>query len=312
MNCIILDHLKGNVEFAYRFDLYFLSIGFFVNLFYGFMIASFITLITGLIRKFHWWSLVPFFALWLSLWIMKNPESTVGWANFYLKNSSPAIFFLKAILTLIVTEGLNLTINRHTNQCKALRFKSRYSILAIILSTIFCLNIFIGYCKVSSEDFAQNKPWQPLQNIDTSKNKPVCEVDAGKLPVDSELKVNINYQLISNYSINFGGGELNSTNDMIDIYYYPQQEMDTSVNLTAFTNPHIEASLTDNVLNILVTGDKNIKVVSLYPYSTLMQFDCFKNKPYAKQYLGGTYGTMPGTILVSLPENKNFHTSGSQ
>lgn len=303
--CLLLEHLKGNVELAYRFNLTFLFTGFFVNLFYGFLIISFLTLFTGLIRKLRWWFLIPCAALWLLVLITKNPGTAFNWVNFYLKSSSPILFFLKAIITIVIIEGLNIMINQFMDQFKAHRFQSKYIIFVSVLSVLFYLNALIGYNNQNSSE-GKIEFMSSNREIDTSKDKPVCIIDSSQLPAKSKIKLKLDY-MYSSYNTNVF--EVPSATDEIKIYFIPDQKINNSINLMASLKPRIEASLTDNTLHVLVACEKNINVVSLYPNSTLMQFDCFKNKPYAKKYTGGSYGTIPGSIKITLPINKSFQTN---
>lgn len=300
--CQVLCRVYDNVHLGYSFSLPFVTAGFFVSLCYGFIIISLTVLISSLVRKFHWWVL-GVYVLCISYLFITKDLILISIFNFYMHEPSLIIFFLKAVFTWLVIELLNQLLNRYINVIKAKKYHyPQVIIVFLVLMTLLggALSAF-NYINVNT---ANDSFWSQINEVDINKDQPVTSVNVGDLKPGSVLYVNLHYD--KNRFSNSTVGLTNQTKDQILVYFKPHKEMVNDINITNFTHPKVSVKLEDNNLNISITEDQNVKVISIYPYSTLRWFDCFKDKLYANSESGSYSGTITGDIIVSVPEGMNL------
>lgn len=300
----ILGQRKGNLAFAYTLNPVFIITGFFTYMLYGFILISLIILISALVRKFRWWTLIVYIGLFLILWFTKDIGVVKSVVKFYLQESSVTLFFIKAILTWMILELLNHILNSYTSASLATRFNNVQIIIASVILFSFLISNLVTYLK-TTQDFPEYS--FSSKEINTSQDKPYCTLNAGNIPTEATLKTCIDYRQISHYELQYGKSYYNSSVDKIMVYFIPEKDLFNDIDITAYTNPRLEISLQNKKLNIKVIKNKNVKVLSLYPYFTLMHFDCFKDKPYANKYYGLSSGTIPGKIQITTPESKKIN-----
>lgn len=301
--CKVLIQMNGNVKLAYEFNLSFIMVGFFVNLFYGLLLISLIILIVTLLRKLRWWALALYIGIVVILWLTRDENPFGRIINFYALETSLTVFFCKVIGSWLLLQVLCFIVNQNTNMIKAEKYHYPQIVINAIILVTLPASILISFTAVHS--YNSSEFWTQNETFDYAKDKPACIINASNLPANSTLYYPYDY-MKTNCNTNIG--EQNATEDEIRIYFKPKQDMRDYINITAFTNPRIDASLVKNNLIIKVEYDKDIKVISLYPYSTPMQFDCYKDKPLAKKYSGGMSGTKSGMIEITVPKEKNYKT----
>jgi hypothetical protein len=309
--CLIIGRVHTNVKLAYQFDWTFVIAGFFVYLLYGLLLSALIILIASLVRKLQWWAIVLLGAFLFVLWMTREQNLIGNMLDFYLLETSIIIFFIKSVATLLILEALNHLINYYTGIKETRKFFYRHIIIASVIILGFFINISVSFSQIDSRQNNEDY-WNSIsiRNFDFSKMDATCIINTDSLPTDSTLKIRYANALESDCINNVD--EQPSDDNNIRIYYIPQKNINNYINLTAFTNQRIEATLETDILKISVAYDKNIKVISEYPYSTLMKFDCFIGKPYAKPYYGSMSSISTGHIQITLPENKHFTTQFNQ
>ncbi len=311
--CYVLNRYHGNIRFAYPINIPFIITGFFITLLYGFLLISFIELISVIVRKFRWIALLFYIVSLVILWVAGGPESLIGIISFYMKESSIPIFLLKVIITWMLFEILLHWINIHTNKFKVITFIYKNIIIAAIIllsflgSVIASLNSFRVVNHTESNSYSRDYTMDYINSSD-AMGPPACSLDVSRLPVNTVVKLEFNEEMMSDYIKLSGDSYYNDTNDRILIYFQPSKKMVNWIDINSFTNPKLEASLKDNHLTLRIVQDENRKVISLYPYSAILQFKVFQDQVYAKASPGNMVGTNPGIIRITTPKGKNITT----
>jgi hypothetical protein len=302
--CMVISRIDGNFHLACHFNLPFIVTGFFVSLCNGFLITSFIILAATLVRKFRWWALAIYITIIVILWFAKDQSITQGIIDFYTKETSATLFFLKAIGTLLILAVLNQVFQPRINRVKVRKFNYPQLIIVIfILVTFFSSSMAFNQ---RSNTISGTTEVLPINKLPSSSEKPSCVLDAGSLASGSTL--NINYEVESMYYCNTSIINDDSSDNQIKIYFIPPRDMRNNINLSDFTNPKIKAGLTNHTLNLRITHDENVKIVAIAPYTAPMQFDCFKNKSYSTNYIWSSMTSYPGSIKIVIPESMQLKT----
>lgn len=302
--CLVLSRMDGNFYEACSFSLPFILTGFFVSLCYGFLYTSFIILIATLVRKFRWWALAVYISILAALWITKDLNIIQGIIDFYSKEASVAVFFLKAIGTLLILEVLNQVIHPRINNNKIRKFNYPQLIIVIFILLTYFMNLIAFNQR--NNTISSTTEVLPMDTLPSSTEMPACILDAKSLVPGSTL--NIDYEVESMYYCNTSTLYDNSSENKIKIYFIPPRDMRNNINLSDFTNPKVEATLTDHTLYLKISHNKNVKIVAIAPFTAPMQFDCFKNKPYSTNYIFSSSTSYPGSIKVVIPKSMQIKT----
>ena len=142
-----------------------------------------------------------------------------------------------------------------------------------------------------------------------SMKEPTAVLATDQLPSGSSL--DFYYEFGPLYYCNTNIVEGNTENDQIELYFSPPYSYRDNINITAFVNPRVTVEQEGNAFYFQVIYDENIKVISIYPYTAPMRFDCFKNKNYAKSIYGSSAGSVTGTIKIVLPKAKGYTVTES-
>jgi hypothetical protein len=317
--CYVLNMHYGNIRFAYPINIPFILTGFFITLLYGFLLISFIELISVIVRKFRWIALLFYVAVLVVLWIAGGPEILNAFISFYLEESSIPMFLLKGISTWMLFEVLLHWINIHTNKFKVKTFVYKNIMIAAVLllsflgSVIASLSSFNTIKHTESNLNLMNNPEDYINDSDLKEASAssVYSLDTAGLPKNTALTLELDAKIKNNYMILCqdpydNKPYYNNTADRIQIYFLPVQNITNQVDLNTLINPKIEASLKNNQLSLRVFNSENIKVISIYPYSYITQFQAFQDRPYAKKGLDNIIRQSPGVIRISTPKGKNI------
>jgi hypothetical protein len=277
--------------------------GFFVSLLYGFILLSILFFIGFLIIKLRWWALLIYISVFIILWFAKGNITIGAVFRFYLRESSLLLFLVKAIVTWFILELLNHILYRKNDINIVKKFVYPNIIIASVILITFLYNVLFTQLTFHDKNYINNgnNVFNPF------KDEPTFTVDADNLPVNSILNINIDQEL-KDHSI-FWTGDIykNYTEKKICIFYNPENEFKDYISLMSFVNPRITASLRGNTLSVGLTHDKNIKIISLYPYDMLMQFKCFEGKRLAARSIGSIMGDKQATLFISVPSKKDFN-----
>ncbi len=301
--CLLLGGLNTNVHLAYTFSLSFLTVGFLVNLCYGFLIISFIILVVTLVRRLRYWALAIYVVMLSALWMGKDYSMIGRLIQFYTEETSLSLFFVKIIITWLLIELLNQLLHRLIHIRRVTKFHyPQLAIVSLILITLFfgALTNYQGIVTVRNGGSFQT----PAETGLPSMKEPAAVLATDQLPSGSSL--DFYYEFGPLYYCNTSIVEENTENDQIELYFSPPYTYRDNINITAFVNPRVTVEQKGNEFHFRVIYDENIKVISISPYTEPMRFDCFKNKNYAKSIYGSSAGSMTGTIKIVLPKAKGY------
>lgn len=300
--CLLLNHFKGNLRLAYRINIPFMITGFFVSLLYGFILLSILFFIGFLINKLRWWALLVYITLFITLLI--TGSTIIGTVlRFYLRESSLLLFLLKAIITWFIFVLLNHILYAKNDIITVRKFIYPNIIIASVILISILFNFLFTQLSFheKSTTLYDNNAFNPF------KDEPSCIVNAGSLPAKSILKINLDQELKAHSIIWTGDTYTNNSENEIRIFYNPESVFKDDISLISFTNPRITSSLQGNTLSVSLVHDKNIKIVSVYPYDMLMQFKFFQGKKLAAESSGSVLGDKQAALFINVPSKKDFN-----
>jgi hypothetical protein len=300
---LLLDFIKGNVEFAYEFSIFFLFTGFIVQLLYGFILISIILLIGVFDRKFKWWFRILFTGLILIIWLTRDSGWFMKGIGFLTKETSLLLFILKAFILLLLMIGSSYMLNSITKFYKPEKNFSQVHVVFAVFLVVICF-LFLNIGNTALEQSAHNSI---TNDIDDAKEEELLRIDVSNVAKGSTLQLNFINTNKVNYGLNYHESFTNFTEDQLQIEFIPVRNIINQIDMTSFTQPKIEAELVNNTLTIRVSSKENIKVYVNYPYSLMQNFDCFEGHRYYKQNFGYSSSTSgSGMVSIYLPKGKQL------
>ncbi|MEG2017281.1 MAG: hypothetical protein RR844_03660 [Clostridium sp.] len=314
----IVAGFTGNVHFAYDFSLSFVISGFIVNFIYGSLLLALVLLIGALDRKWSLYFRASFLAI-IPILLFNNlflGKGLMEFISFWTKESSVIVFVVKAAGLWIVLSGLAWLINANTvyfKNANAKFSKASIAVICCIIALMVMAPMFLFGGFTYHTGYNQEVSVTENERLDYSSRFITLPLDGSHLKKGDTIKVVTNCNFEDNMmciidlnadqtddEINFYGFE--GKVDGLEISYDLPENMHNEININAFINPKITASLEGTTLYLNYEYDKNQKVLYLSPYGLMGQFEAFKDKNYFKDFIGTSGGSNYGNVYI-LPED---------
>lgn len=308
----LLHVLKGNIYFAYEFNIIYLLTGFFLYLLYGFLAISAIIFIGSLNRKYIRIPKILFivFIIFCTIsfsYIKKHINMADNIViNFILKESSILIFIIKMVSISLVLIALSILLNKHSYNNKKER---NYGFITLIA----CIGIFIilngysyGTSSITTMREAVIENYKIYANevykLNSSEAKSEYQIELNELTSGENIKIYLAEEDKRNFSIqiyNFSP----KTNENVIVHFIPNKNNVNDIDVASYINPQLAIRYIKDEIHLKVQYKKNIQVVFMEPYSMLKQFVLFKDKGVLKEFYGNRYEKIPGEIIFYVPED---------
>jgi len=321
-------HLALNVDFG------FIIAGFFVYLMYSFLIIAIIEFVGAVIRKWSYYAIVTFIALFtlMIVNIERVIEHIPRVLSFLIAEPSLILFFKKAIGLWLVITIVTLVLNHftvyHKSQNQAL--KKRVTIACIIIAvavtivtpiilrfsvTIIDNTTNTGMVNIdgdwNSDQFYSESYFNLMEEIRIAEE---IRIDVSHLPAG--IKININGENIDvireGVFVIYSSHELkayvsgvesleNVQGNTLVIRYWHPWFLVNGVEISHFGNPQVIAYLEDDTLFISYIFDKATAMI-LPVWGMVRQFDIFKDKGVLTGHALGTSagGSMSISVFIDI------------
>lgn len=308
--CELFNIIKGNIDFAYRFNLFFLVSGFFVVLLYGFIIITLIILLGALDRKFTWYFRVSIIGTLVILFLTLRLGWLLDRIHLLTKEYSLALFIVKALGILVLLLLLSYGINESTRQYKlSQNYKPYYFAIIVVFFIIVSLSVNYGLQSISNGPMYETQ--SITQGITQDPLESVVQVDVSDIPDGGTLNIQVPKEN-SMYHYPFSTCTQTVYPDKILINYMQPVNKINYIDLISYSKPDLGVSLKGNVLSIRIISTENKKIIMIYPFSFLQNFDCYEDNSYYKKQIGTESASGGGVITLFLPEAKNLTIIPSQ
>ncbi len=320
----IVGHFNPNMHFAYPINFSFLISGFVVNLLYGLIIISIITLLGTLQRKFNLYFILGVVVIGVTAIVIAiySPnaaifKSIIGIIEFFTKEPSLWIFIIKVLGLWTLLFGLSWFINNHTVYYKSDYTEPSQGKIATIGISLGIFIIIVNFSLFSTVYNNETSFETDNSTIVTKKNgtsnlelfKDILNTKNIEIPISNikpEDPVEIIKEihggkediLVSTYS----DDSMNEKAENIIVKYNVPYNEVNSIDINKYTNPVVTARLEENKLFINYSQTENQKVIFLSSYGFMSQFQCFKGQNLYKENFGERSGSGPGSIEVVYPE----------
>lgn len=303
--CGMFDSFKRNIDYAYPFSPFFLISGICVTLLYGFIILSLMVLLGALDRKFNWWFRLSFIGIMVILVTTQGGSLLIRVIHFLTKEYSLPVFIMKALIIWLGFLLLGYIVNVITRYYRLQKnFKYYYAIIAALL----LLLIFIkGGLTISPYQTSYGSSKVVPDFVESVLENAQYQVDVSSLPDGAQLKVKMSWEdRAKNNPVSL---DIQSKSpDKLLINYAPPANAVNDIDFNKFTKPILILSLDNNILSIRTESMVNRKIVMLYPFSFLQNFDCYKES-YYKLKSGTSSTSGSGAIYIFPPKGKNIEVN---
>jgi hypothetical protein len=311
-------HLALNVDFG------FVVAGFFVYLMYSFLIIAVIKLIGAVIRKWSYYAIVTFIALFafMIVNIVRVIEYIPIVLSFLIAEPSLILFFLKAIGLWLVLTAVTLVLNHFTIYHKSQNqtLKKRVTIACIIIAVVVTIvTPIILRFSVTIIDNTTNTgmvsidgDWNTDPFYSESNFNRIEEIRIDVSHLHNRIKINLNDESIDRMNLDpsrifsshdgmvyisgFESVESVNGNTLVIRYNQPWYIVN-GIEIFHFGNPRVRVYLRDDTLFINYTFDKSTAMI-LPVWGMVRQFDIFKDKGVLTGHAIGTSGG--GDTSVSI------------
>lgn len=307
----LLNLVKENLFFVYKFNIIYLLTGFFIYLLYGFLVISFIIFIGSLNRKYNWLSKILFIVfIVLCFMNLSNIRTYISIIdnfaiNFIVKESNILIFIIKTVSICLVLNVLSMLLNKYSSNNK--KEKSYGYITLIACIGIFIILRNISYDTTTSYTTANEVAVESevydygLYKLNRSKAQMEYKINLSEIKDSESIKFYLAEEDKRNFSIHRYNLSSNS-NDII-VHFIPEKNIVNKVDVISYMNLQLDIKYVNNGIYFDVLYEDNVYVVFMEPYSMLKQFSYFKGKGILKEFSGSSYGKTPGKIILYVPEN---------
>ena len=299
---LLMSAFNDSIHLALNVDFGFIVAGLFAYLMYGFLIIATIELISAVIRKWSYYAIVTFIALFMLMVI--NLERVIEYIprvlSFLIAEPSLILFFLKAIGLWLIITAVTLVLNHYTVYHKSQNWilKKRITIACVIIAiVIIVITPMILRFSITISDNSQNSglvysdvEWDDI-DIFLPKTEEI-KFDISHLP--DGIKININGEDIKigvlnpDFMMIFSSNELvvyiggaeslgNVQGDMIVVRYSPPWYIVNGIDIFRSKFPEVTIYFEGDTLFINYSFD-NTTVIIMPIWSMVRQFDIFKDK----------------------------------
>lgn len=302
----LLSKFNRNILFAFDLDAGLTFIGVIVFFLYGCMMIALFSLAAALIRRFNTIAIVVILLIAALLLTSEKGlfKAIADSLDFFNKEGSLALFFLKGIFTWLLLFAGSLAVNRFTSYYKAQRVYKNSIVAAVGIAALIIISII-------RSTITENEPTVNYGSYRTNNNffnndvwidKEIV-LDASEIEDLSNVSVVTNIEENDNMFQGYLYGTLpSSSGDKIVVTYRLPVDITNNYDLTKAMNPKFTAQLNGNVLNLTYTYDKNKKVLFLSPWFMMRQFDRYKNQELYSDYpdFNTTNSRSNGTVNVMV------------
>jgi hypothetical protein len=303
--CGLLDSLKGNIDYAYPVSLFFLISGICVTLLYGFVIISLMVLLGALDRKFNWWFRLSFVGIMVILATTQGGSLLIRGIHFLTKEYSLPVFIMKALIIWLGFLLLGYIVNAITRYYRLQKnFKYYY---AIVIGILLLFIIIKGGLSISPYQTSYGSSKVVPDFVESLLKNAQYQVDVSNLPDGTQLNVQMSKEdRVKNNPVSID--TQTKYPDKLLINYTPPANAVNDIDFNKFTKPILILSLDNNILSIRIESMDNRKIIMLYPFSFLQNFDCFKES-YYKLKSGTSSTSGSGAIYIFPPKGKNIEVN---
>ena len=294
-------YLVLNVDFG------FIVAGFFTYLAYSFLIVAIIEFIGTVIRKWLYYAIVTFVALFslMIVYLEKTIEYIPRMLSFLIAEPSILMFFLKAVGLWLILTGAALVLNRFTvyHRSQNWMLRKRITVACIIIAVVITIiTPMIFRFSITIMDNSNNaEMWyvddddgnwdsDPGSSYYHSFRMEEIRIDVSHLPAGAKINIageNIDVPKSGDVLI-YSSSEMkayisgaesleNVQGNTLVIQYYIPWYFVNGLEILHYGNPQITTYLEGDTLYINYTFDK-ATVIVLPVWGMVQQFDIFKDK----------------------------------